>query len=181
VAGEDVATTKPASASTSFCACERDWAGPECRTRRKSQRKAFLLTLFGGFLGADYFYLGMPVLGMAKLGTLGGLGVWWLLDIVRIGAGPVYVDKYRLAADLPQWVFVLGTSTVFMLAGFLISMDSYLRIQGEKRREALASSSQAVTLLNHHEEVYGPRLLQAKGQLRSSEHRSVFAGYGSVA
>ncbi|CAJ1353051.1 unnamed protein product, partial [Effrenium voratum] len=43
---------------TSFCECDYLWADPECRTRRKSQVKAFLLSLFLGFLGADRFYLG---------------------------------------------------------------------------------------------------------------------------
>jgi hypothetical protein len=116
-------------------------------------------------VGADYFYLGLPFLGLAKLGTLGGLGAWWLLDIVRIGSGPVYAEKYRVADDLPHWVFVLGTTNIFMLGGFLISLYSYLRIRRQQHRECTLSNTKAVTLLRSYDEAYGPRL-QATGQPR---------------
>jgi TM2 domain len=45
---------------------------------------AFWLSVFLGFVGADRFYLGYGVLGLIKLFTFGGLGLWWLLDIVLL-------------------------------------------------------------------------------------------------
>ncbi len=33
-----------------------------------------------GFLGADRIYKGQVGLGILKLITFGGLGVWWLID-----------------------------------------------------------------------------------------------------
>ena len=45
---------------------------------------ALLLSLFLGGLGIDRFYLGYGGLGVLKLLTLGGLGVWALIDFIRI-------------------------------------------------------------------------------------------------
>lgn len=119
--------------SVSFCLCDRDWADPECRTQRKSQTTTFLLSLFLGFLGADLYYLGLPVWAFCKMATLGGFGFWWLLDIIRTGAGPVYAANYRVSADLPHWVFVLSTVFLFVFAGFFYSVWSYMRYRIQKR------------------------------------------------
>ncbi len=45
---------------------------------------AVLLSFFLGGLGVDRFYLGYTVLGIVKLLTLGGLGVWALIDFILI-------------------------------------------------------------------------------------------------
>jgi len=42
---------------------------------------AVVLSLLLGYLGADRFYLGSGGLGFLKLITLGGFGLWWLIDI----------------------------------------------------------------------------------------------------
>lgn len=96
------------SDAISFCECGRDWMDPECRTRRKSQLTAFSLSILLGFVGADRFYLGELPTATLKMATLGGGGIWWAWDVVRIGAAPIYTKSQgRLAADLPHFLFVI--------------------------------------------------------------------------
>lgn len=45
---------------------------------------ALLISFFLGGLGIDRFYLGYTGLGIAKLVTLGGCGVWAIIDFIMI-------------------------------------------------------------------------------------------------
>lgn len=53
----------------------------------KSQMTALLLCIFVGWLGIHRFYLGYIWQGVVQLLTFGGLGVWAIIDLVRIITG----------------------------------------------------------------------------------------------
>jgi TM2 domain-containing membrane protein YozV len=113
------------------------WADPECKTKRKSQIVAFLLSLFTGFLGFDEFYLGNIALGFVKLFTFGGCGLLWIADIIRIGSAPVYASEFRVGADLPHFAYVLSVTMYALCCGFALAYVWTTKHRGQKRKEAM--------------------------------------------
>ena len=43
-----------------------------------------VMSIFFGYLGVDRFMMGHIGLGILKLCTAGGFGVWWLVDVILI-------------------------------------------------------------------------------------------------
>ena len=53
----------------------------------KSRTATLLLGLFTGFVGGHRFFAGKHGTGILMACTLGGLGLWWLADLIVIGTG----------------------------------------------------------------------------------------------
>lgn len=49
-----------------------------------------VMSILFGWLGVDRFIMGKVGTGLLKLITLGGLGVWWLVDIILIATKHQY-------------------------------------------------------------------------------------------
>jgi TM2 domain-containing membrane protein YozV len=79
---------------------DADEAPQEPDVSKRSRGVALLLAFFGGVFGLHRFYVDKPRTGIAMIFTLGGLGIWYLYDLVLIAAG-----EFRDSDELPlrQW------------------------------------------------------------------------------
>ena len=57
---------------------------PGSQKRPKKWIIGLLLSILFGSLGVDRFYMGYIGTGILKLITMGGFGIWWLIDLILI-------------------------------------------------------------------------------------------------
>lgn len=58
----------------------------EAVKKDKNWLAALLISILIGGLGIDRFYMGYVGTGILKLITFGGLGIWWLIDVILIAS-----------------------------------------------------------------------------------------------
>lgn len=87
---------KTVAFNTTNCICNHGYITVEnysvCGYKQKTKLELFLESFFVGSLGVDWFVLAnvngynpvYAVAGSFKLLTLGGIGIWWLVDWIRI-------------------------------------------------------------------------------------------------
>jgi hypothetical protein len=59
-----------------------------------------ILSIVGGVIGADHFYLRSPKTGFMKMLTFGGFGLWWLWDVAQILFEKTRVVNYGMTGLL---------------------------------------------------------------------------------
>ncbi len=99
---------KEVPGEASFCpSCGRTVRGakmePGFRTDKvvspSSRLAALLLCFFLGWLGVHRFYVGKVGTGVAMIFTLGGLGIWTLIDFIMIIVGGFTDAEGRFVLD----------------------------------------------------------------------------------
>lgn len=84
----------------------------------KSFLTTWLLSLLLGVLGVDRFYLGKVGTGILKLVTIGGLGIWALIDLILVLTNKMK-DKQGLPLegyDKHKKIALIVTGVVFLLS-----------------------------------------------------------------
>lgn len=82
---------------------------------KKSFLTTGLLSYFLGLLGAHRFYTGYIGLGVLQLLTLGGCGIWALIDLIMICVGQ-YKDANgkELEGYTPKFGYIVLAVTIVM-------------------------------------------------------------------
>ena len=89
--------------------------GYAAMTPQKSFVATWLLAMFLGGLGIDRFYLGKTGSAIAKLLTLGGCGIWALVDLIMVLTGSTRdaqgrplegYEKNKMMATIVTVVFI---------------------------------------------------------------------------
>lgn len=83
----------------------------------------WFLSLTLGFLGADRFFTGRYATGALKLVTLGGLGLWWVIDLVIVMAGGLRYNERVLRG------YHSSKEIAWITTGFLIIVGYSLHLE----------------------------------------------------
>ena len=74
-----------------------------CDQEAKDPTTVLIISIFLGGLGIDRFVLGQTIIGLVKLLTAGGCGVWWFIDLFLIMGATKEVNAasaYRIYCQL---------------------------------------------------------------------------------
>lgn len=97
--------------------------------RQRHFLAVFFLSFMWGYAGVDRMYLGKWGTGIVKLLTLGGLGIWVLIDLVMIMAGTMrdaqgremlQVREYKPFAYKLVTIFAIVVGAIVLINGVVL-------------------------------------------------------------
>ena len=71
----------------------------EANTSKQSRAIALIFVLLLGIAGGHRFYVGRTATAFAMLFTIGGLGIWWLIDIVIVASGQLQDSEGKRVSE----------------------------------------------------------------------------------
>ena len=89
---------------------------PQAQGSSISYPLLLLMSGFLGFLGVDRFITGKPKSGIAKLLTLGGYGIWTLIDFIIVATGSWRDSRgMQISATRRPWLIVISAAPILAI------------------------------------------------------------------
>ena len=124
------------------------------KPRGKSWLATFLFAWFLGGLGIDRFYNGRTGLGIGKLLTNGGCGLWSLIDVILLLAKK-YKDaqgNYLQPAKRSHNIIALSVVAATVFVGVIVMVSTVQRIKSEITT-GMGDMAQNINCINHLKQV----------------------------